>query len=46
MRLDAVDEMMEQLEGAGVGGVDFTDDDEEGDGDNEMTGCGGTVPPP
>ena len=28
-----------------MGGVDFTDDEKE-DGDNERTGCGGTVPPP
>ena len=45
MRLDAVDEMTEQLEGTGVGGVDATDDEKE-DGDNERTGCGSTVPPP
>ena len=29
MRLDAVGEMTEQLEGTGVGGVDSTDDDEK-----------------
>ena len=29
MRLDAVDEMTEQLEGTGVGDVDSTDDDKE-----------------
>ena len=28
-----------------MGGVDSTDDEKE-DGDNERTGCGGTVPPP
>ena len=37
MRLDAVDEMTEQLQGTGVGGVAF--------GDDERPGCGGTVPP-
>ena len=31
------------LEGSGVGGVDSTDDEKE-DGDNERTGCEGTVP--
>ena len=44
-RLDTVDEMTKQLEGTGVGGVDSIDD-EKGDGDNERTGCGGTVPQP
>ena len=44
MRLDAVDEMTAQLEGTGVGGLDFTDDEKE-DGDDERTGRGGTVPP-
>ena len=45
MRLDAVDEMTEQLEGTGVEGVDSTDDEKE-DGDDERTARGGTVPPP
>ena len=33
------------LEGNDVGGVDPIDDEKE-DGDNERTGCGGTMPPP
>ena len=37
MRLDAVDEVAEQFEGTGVGGVDSTDDEKE-NGDNETTG--------
>ena len=45
MRLDAVNEMTEQLEGTGVRGVDSTDDEKE-DGDDERTGRRGTVPPP
>ena len=40
MRLDAVDEMTERVEGTGVGGVDC---DEKEDGDDERTGRGGTV---
>ena len=45
LRLDVVDEMREQLKDTGVGGVDSTDGERE-DGGHEMTGCGGTVPPP
>lgn len=37
-RLDAVDEVAEQLEGTGVGGVGSTDDEKK-DGDNERMGC-------
>ena len=44
MRLDAVDEMTEQLQGTGVGDVDSTDYEKE-DSDDERTGCGGTMPP-
>eukprot|EP00904_Undaria_pinnatifida_P008232 jgi/Undpi1/4539/HiC_scaffold_18.g07893.m1 len=43
MRLDAVDEMTERVEGTGVGGVDFTDDEKKEDGDDERTGRGDTV---
>ena len=32
------------MQGTGVGDVDSTDDEKE-DGDDERTGCGGTVPP-
>ena len=45
MRLDAVGEMTEQLEGAGVGGVGSIDHEKE-DGDDERAGRRGTVPPP
>ena len=44
-RLNAVDEMTEQLEGTGVGGVDSIDNEKEDD-ENDRTGCGGTVPSP
>lgn len=45
MRLDAVDEMTEQLEGTRVGGVDSTDGEKEDDG-IERTVCGGAFPRP
>ena len=45
MRLDAEEEMTDQLEDTSVRGVHSTTDEKE-DGGNEMTGCGGTLPPP
>ena len=45
MRLDAMDNITDQKEDTGVRGVESTDGEKE-DSDNEIAGCGGTVPPP
>ena len=45
MRLHAVDEVTEHLEGTVLEGVDSTDDEKQ-DGNDERTGRGVIVPPP
>lgn len=44
VRLGAVNEITEQLEGTGVGDKDSAEDEKQ-DGDGERTACGGTMPP-